>query len=79
MKTLFAKLLILILFASFVIPSGYELSSQQDPKNKDSQVQKKDRKRLKDGSCDGTYKRKKKGKKNNKKIKKNKKQRKGRN
>ena len=66
----------MILFASFVLPAGYEISSQQDP---NSQVQKKERKR------DGTHKvkqQKKKQKKNkkkkNKKIKKNKKQRKGR-
>ena len=78
MKTLFVKFLITILFASFVLPAGYEINSQQDPKNKDTQIQKKDRQRLRDGSCDGTFKRKKKGKKNNKKVKKNKKQRKGR-
>lgn len=73
MKTLFAKLLIAVLFASFVLPAGYELSSQQDPKSKNSQVQKKDRKRLRDGSCDGTYKRKRDRKKIHKKVKKNKK------
>jgi len=78
MKSLIVKFLIVILFGSFVLPAGYELSSQQEPK-KDTQVQKKDRQRLRDGSCDGTFKRKKKGKKNHKKIKKNRKQRKGRN
>jgi hypothetical protein len=78
MKSIFLKALIAVLFASFVLPSGYELSSQQEPKDKNSNVQQKDRKRLRDGSCDGTYKRKHKKIKKHKKVKKFKKQRKGR-
>ncbi len=79
MKSLFVKALTVLLFASFVLPEAYVLSSQQVPKDKNSQVRQKDRQRLRDGSCDGTFKRKKKGKKNQKKVKKFKKQRKGRN
>ena len=76
MKTLFLKALIAVLFASFVLPVSYELSSQQDPKNKNTQI--KDRQRLRDGSCIRKHKRKKDRKKHHKKVRKNKKLRKGR-
>jgi hypothetical protein len=66
MKSIFVKLLTIILFVSFVLPAGNELSSQQAGDKKPG-VQIKDRQRLRDGSCDGTFKRK------HKKIKKHKK------
>jgi hypothetical protein len=72
MKSLFLKILVVLLFVTFVIPGAYELSSQQVPKDKNSQLQQKDRQRLRDGSGVGKHKRHE-PKRKHKKVKKHKK------